>query len=407
MSSTFLDLRTISFTLMLITMILSFILCFIWRRSKTYPGFGLWVIANFMVAAGFLMLSLRDIIPDFFTVIIGNALITGSFLLATEGNRKFLRLAGNKIFNLGFLTIFAALLFYFTYSENNAVIFRIFLASLSVALLCGINAFIYIRRLGKENNFTYKFAAGFYIFLGLALISRSILTLKFSHLDGLYTPDWIQSVFFLTFIIFSIAMTFVYVILNEERLQQKLKIAQANLEKMATTDFLTGIYNNRYFFETGTKEIQRAKRFNNPLAVIMIDIDHFKYFNDTFGHAAGDRVLTEIAQICKKNLRNIDILARLGGEEFAVILPSTTAVNAETVAENLRVAIAAAKLEFVSEKIKITASFGIGELTSEDKHIENILERADAALYEAKRTGRNRVISVSSNSIDFTQLAAA
>lgn len=388
-------------------MILSFILCFIWRRSKTYPGFGLWVTANFMVAAGFFMVSLRDVIPDFFTIIVGNTLITGSFLLATEGSRKFLRLADNKIFSLGFFAVFSALLFYFTYSANNAVIFRIILASLSVALLCGGNAFVYVRRFKQKNNFTYKFAAGFYVFLGLALILRSILTLKFSHLESLYTPDWIQSVFFLTFIIFSIAMTFVYIILNEERLQQKLKIAQSNLEKMATTDFLTGIYNNRYFFETGTKELQRAKRFNNSLAVIMIDIDHFKYFNDTFGHAAGDRVLTEIARICQNTLRNIDILARLGGEEFAVILPSTSADNAETVAENLRLAIAAAKLEFLSEKIKITASFGIAGLTAEDRHIESILRRADAALYEAKRAGRNRVISGASEPVDFTKLAAA
>ena len=406
MSSTFLDLRTISFTLMLVTMFLSFILCVVWRRNKVYPGFGLWVIANFTVATGFFFLSLRGIISESFATIIGNVLIFGSFLLALEANRKFLGLGNYRFFTSGMLGVFTILIIYLTYTENTLTS-RIILASLSITVVSIFNAFAYIRSFLQEDNFTHKLSAAIYILMGSVLIARTILTYEFSDSTGLETSDWVQPVFYLIFIIISITLTFKYIVLNNERLHQELEITQTNLEKLATTDFLTGIYNNRYFFEIGKKEIQRARRFNNSLAIIMIDIDHFKYFNDNFGHAAGDKVLIEIARICRKTLRNIDVLARLGGEEFAVILPSTNAANAETVAENLRAAVAAARLEFISEDIKITASFGISELTPEDKHIESILRRADTALYEAKRTGRNRVITTASHTVDFTKLAAA
>ena len=152
-------------------------------------------------------------------------------------------------------------------------------------------------------------------------------------------------------------------ILTNERLQTELNDARLILEKVAATDYLTGIANNRRFYETGEIEIQRANRFRHTLTLVMFDLDFFKLINDNYGHAAGDKVLIEIVAVCRRNLRSVDLFGRLGGEEFAVLLPHTDLEGAKTAAELLRTAVEGIQIETAPDEIiKVTASFGITEL---------------------------------------------
>lgn len=162
------------------------------------------------------------------------------------------------------------------------------------------------------------------------------------------------------------------------------------VQKLAITDPLTNLNNRRKLEELATKEFERSIRYNRPLCVIMIDLDQFKQVNDTYGHLIGDHVLASLADLCKKNLRNIDILARYGGEEFIIVLPETTATHALISAERLRRDCEESAVETVQGPITFTISLGLAELNKSCKTLEELVDRADQALYESKRTGRNK-----------------
>lgn len=172
----------------------------------------------------------------------------------------------------------------------------------------------------------------------------------------------------------------------------RLVVNELELRRLATIDSLTGAMTRRAFEHDAAQEIARATRYKRDLGCVMIDIDHFKAINDRHGHAAGDLALQTVVDICKKELRTIDMIGRLGGEEFAVMLPETKLSGARTTAERLRRAIADAVIEHGAERIELTASFGVTCFSQSDESLEDLIERADAALYEAKHSGRNRTV---------------
>jgi diguanylate cyclase (GGDEF)-like protein len=167
------------------------------------------------------------------------------------------------------------------------------------------------------------------------------------------------------------------------------KIADERLHQLATTDPLTGALNRHSFFEVAGREIARSARYAHPLAVVMFDADHFKQLNDRRGHAAGDEALRTIVRVARRELRRVDTLARVGGEEFAVVLPETPIEAATRVTERLRQAIAD---EPLSDGERVTISAGV-VAWSKDDSLDTTLGRADKAMYEAKHAGRNRVHS--------------
>ncbi len=165
-----------------------------------------------------------------------------------------------------------------------------------------------------------------------------------------------------------------------------------DLQRMATMDGLTNVYNRRFLTEQLHREFDRARRYNSALSLIMIDIDHFKFYNDTNGHLLGDRVLTQVARLTRMKVRGHDLVARYGGEEFVVILPETGLDNGRIVAEKVREAIE--QTPFRNEEKqpngKVTISLGIATMNDSVASPTELLNRADIALYEAKRRGRNR-----------------
>ncbi|WP_083637943.1 sensor domain-containing diguanylate cyclase [Caballeronia sordidicola] len=169
------------------------------------------------------------------------------------------------------------------------------------------------------------------------------------------------------------------------------KITSDELTRLLTTDYLTGAMNRAHFFKLADKEVERSKRSGKPLSFVMIDADHFKRVNDTAGHQAGDKVLTQIVLEARRSLRSIDVIARLGGEEFCLMLPATAADGAMLIAERIRATIEALRIETEAGQLAVTVSLGCASLTNEIASVQELLAVADKALYTAKETGRNRV----------------
>src|SRR3954468_14933376 len=179
--------------------------------------------------------------------------------------------------------------------------------------------------------------------------------------------------------------------------QAAVSIENVDLHEMvriqAVTDELTGLYNLRHFHETLDGEIERSRRFGSEVGLMLLDIDNFKKVNDTYGHQQGDLVLIEVGRVLRTLSRDIDEPARYGGEEMAVILPQTDVAGAELLAERMRSAVAAIDIERLDGggRLKVTASFGVASLPSNARDKDALIAEADAALYRAKRSGKNRV----------------
>jgi diguanylate cyclase (GGDEF)-like protein/PAS domain S-box-containing protein len=176
--------------------------------------------------------------------------------------------------------------------------------------------------------------------------------------------------------------------------EEKIRHLNAGLEQLAMTDYLTNLYNRRYFMQRGDEEFKRARRNKQPLSLLMLDIDEFKSINDGYGHEAGDLALQQAAAALKSGLREIDILGRMGGEEFAVLLPNTMLHDAVLLAERIQQIIAGTSFEMLgaSLAITITISIGVAVMTDEMSGIDDILRNADEAMYRAKRNDGNCVV---------------
>jgi len=171
----------------------------------------------------------------------------------------------------------------------------------------------------------------------------------------------------------------------------KRRIVQEKLRQLAITDGLTQVFNYRYFMELGRREFERVKRYGRHLSLIIVDIDHFKKTNDTYGHAIGDGALRVVARICQKTVRSVDVLARIGGEEFAVLMPETALEQAWLAAERLRLNVSRAVMRTKAGELRLTVSLGVGAVGDETKDFEDLLRSVDSALYIAKKSGRDRV----------------
>lgn len=168
---------------------------------------------------------------------------------------------------------------------------------------------------------------------------------------------------------------------------------ELSLEKAANTDALTGACNRRHFMSLLSAEIARSDRYNHKMCLLMLDIDYFKKINDEFGHPTGDLTLQHFTEVCFQSARKTDILARIGGEEFAILLPETDSKGAYMIAERIRSSIEQSLFETTErENFNITASIGLAERSSTTIGEEEIISLADNASYKAKTSGRNRII---------------
>jgi diguanylate cyclase (GGDEF)-like protein len=184
---------------------------------------------------------------------------------------------------------------------------------------------------------------------------------------------------------------YVAVALDHAEAYGRLDAANAELERLAGHDPLTGLCNRRRFFSAATEEISRARRYGRPCSILMVDLDHFKRINDTYGHGGGDQTLRAAAECLTESLRATDLAARYGGEELVALLPETDIEGAVQVAERFRCLLEAAEIPHDRAVVKVTASIGVSNWVAQESSIEPALERADAALYRVKRATRNGV----------------
>ncbi|MDY0269586.1 diguanylate cyclase [Trichloromonas sp.] len=183
--------------------------------------------------------------------------------------------------------------------------------------------------------------------------------------------------------------------LKIKTLQDSLKKSNQALMELSNTDPLTHLSNRRYLMKTLEKELQRCERSQKSMALIMVDVDHFKPVNDTYGHQQGDVILKTLADQMKAHLRDYDLAARFGGEEFALVLPETTLSEAEQVAERLRIAISELRIPANHNEIRLTISLGVATYPHPKvRTVDNLILEADRALYNAKEKGRNRVETI-------------
>lgn len=177
-----------------------------------------------------------------------------------------------------------------------------------------------------------------------------------------------------------------------EELNQQLQQAIEREQHLARTDGLTGLNNRRHFFDLATHEFAVAKRYRHPLSVLLFDIDLFKHINDQFGHQVGDEIIKQVVQMARGHLRDADVLARYGGDEFIVLSPQTKAQQLAVVAERIRQDIASIRFAADQGAASVTTSVGIADGLFPNDTLDRLIQRADQALYSAKVAGRNRVV---------------
>lgn len=274
-------------------------------------------------------------------------------------------------------------------------------------LFVALSLYVNIHRPITSLNFTYidiTIVLGFYLImpnrLSQKVILASLLTLgDMSIISFLKEPLHSVSLLtiFTTYVIANLLGFFFSKHVYQFRLTHYRALLQeqnsrVELEKVAYLDSLTGTYTRRKFFELGEFEFGRFKRYMSPFSILMLDLDHFKQLNDKYGHEAGDLYLTEFANGIVIHKRTGDSLGRLGGEEFALILPETNLELAQQAANRILSLCAAMKIPYYSQFLYTTVSIGISEAIPEDQTFADTLRRADDALYKAKEQGRNRIV---------------
>lgn len=391
-----LDNRTQAIVQVAVSITLYLVMRAAWRTQKTYPGFSRWTVSNLPNALGWLLISLRGLIPDWASVLVGNFAIFISPILLFAGIRQFRGKPARDSLNYALLILLCGGFVYFLWVQPSVNIRMLIIngCTLVVIARCALELFAGAPLAGAplELRSSYLFTSAVFALYGVLLALRLLTVFTMPERANPFQADIWQSLLFMATIVLSIALTFGFFMMTNARLSLDLHNAQAELQIMAMTDFLTGAYNRRSFSAVGQRECARAQRNASPLGLLIIDIDHFKAINDTYGHLAGDEILCAIVAACRQHLRQVDLLARWGGEEFAVLLPETDRAGCQNVAEKLRQSVAQLTVPGGSEQAHITISIGGAMWTPEDEDLEALLRRADMALYQAKRRGRDCVV---------------
>ncbi|WP_428610435.1 GGDEF domain-containing protein [Sedimenticola sp.] len=378
-----LDIRTLSLLAMLVSILMAGAMVVIWRLNPNERSARYWAFGNLSIAAGFLFIGLRGVVPTFVTVPLANTLIIFGYGLLAVGVSTFLERTVRWWWVAASTTLVFISFLYFTY-QAPAIGPRIVIISLSVSLLSLLAANQLFRDQVTHMQGVQRLTGGVFVLHALYLTLRGIITLLDAPLRDLFSGNLVQSLAFLDVILVSICLTYGFSAMINRRLQ-------FHLNHLAHYDVLTQVYNRRAFEQAVIRELARCQRRKDPVSILLLDIDHFKQVNDRYGHAAGDEVLRQSTRILGSVLRQEDILGRIGGEEFALLLPATSRQKASEVAERVRLAVAGNVVDTQAGPIQITTS--IGTVTSQDVTCgwECLFNLADQALYRAKAQGRNRI----------------
>lgn len=362
------------------------ILIFAWHINKSIPGVGLWALGRVCVTFGLVAFSLRNMIPFNASVLFGNGLLIMGMHFVWLGNLAFMqRRPPQLVLHLSVYLIIMAAMAYWTVYEPS------FLARsvLSSLVIGGFDA-LYVRALwprkGDEIYFIGKFLAMVFAWGVCVQTLRVMVSFAGGSGQALLEPALATQIGLLNGLSMSMVSAMAYMAFIMEYLKK-------DLVRQAERDPLTGAFNRRAFRAVAEHILARGRREGSAVSLVILDLDHFKSVNDTYGHIAGDMVLKRVVDLVHGVLRAQDVLVRLGGEEFAMLLPATAEGEAHHVAERIRMAIEAELFEIGECAVRITTSLGVTSLSLQNGGVEidDLIGRADTALYQAKDAGRNMV----------------
>src|SRR5437763_10379873 len=373
-------------TLFLLTIdveaILGLLLLLVWVQSTRVHAVAWWASAHLMRAVSVMLYGLYGSVPDLLSIDLPNVLLFSSFGVTWSGARVFngrQALPGSLIAGAGVWLLASQWPGFEVGSEVRGQ-----LSAVIIATYTWLTAHEFWRArneplVSRWPAIVLFFAHGAMFLLRTPL--NSLLHGKDS--DALLSSAWL-SVLSLEAFLMTLATAFILLAMSKERTELRHKTA-------AMTDPLTGLLNRRAFLADAEVLLQQQVARDRPVAVLLIDLDHFKSINDRFGHVAGDKVLQVFARTMRAGLRQADLVGRLGGEEFTVVLADASMDNAYLVADRLRKAFAAAAAVVDGETIYATASIGVSVIVDPRQDLAKLITLADQALYLAKARGRNRV----------------
>ncbi len=380
----YLDIRTVLLLSMVITLVLGLSLVAAWRSGDDALARAqrLWVRGCAMQPLAWVLLGLRGAIPDVFSVLLANLLIVASFadfgaaLVRLRGERPPWRAVGLL------LTAVAVAQAAFTWLRPSLQA-RVVLISAALLLLC-LAAVRAVWRLQAAPRPRSHWLVALAFGLGVLVLAVRLVV------EGLLSPGLatllqgspMQSLVFVYGAVVPIASTIGFLLIGNDH-------HIAELQRLVALDPLTGAFNRRTLERQADALLQQAQRRGQAYSLLLLDADHFKQVNDAFGHDAGDEVLRAVVAVLRQGLRPADLVGRLGGEEFVVVLPDAGTPAALQRAEQLRAAVAALRFEVAGRRVPLTVSIGLATAGAES--FADLLRRADHAMYAAKHAGRNRV----------------
>jgi diguanylate cyclase (GGDEF)-like protein len=388
-----LDLRTLFIITVLINTIIAFVMAIYWRTQTTYAGFGYWTLANVAMTVTFSLFALKGILPEFLTVVVANTVAAAGAVCRYAGVRFFWgadHLRHPRFHQ--FMVLGIAILFsYFTFIDEN-IILRMFAISLVISGYFLATARSMLS--GVRKGYPYEAWTLALLNISYAVILMGRAAEWYFHPEARYIlyASTMSTLYFTAILLLEVATALVFLMMNSQRLAKSLLIVQQELEKLAACDTLTGLFNRRKLAELCGQEIADARAKNQPTAMLLIDLDHLKQMNDTFGHSAGDALINTVVKIIRDQLRPTDIPGRLGGDEFLLIMPNTTQETARMIAEQIRLNVQNQVFYWEDKVLSMSLSIGIAALCAADTNWNDWLQRADCNLYQAKNSGRNQIV---------------
>jgi diguanylate cyclase (GGDEF)-like protein len=367
------DIPTLMFNVGLMGLYATVAMGYVWLVHRREVAVRWWTYSFLSIAVGVLLVAQRGTIGDLWTIALGNLLIIAGAWLMYAGTARFGRWPVAWRFMLPVIALSGVALLFWTFVQPD---FRARVVVFSVAT--GFAWLMMVRELWRSSHtgmrITYRFVASVYAACIVASFGRMIHTV-FEGGAQIFTTGPTETLWLSAGMAILFFSPFGFLLMTSQRLQLRL-------DRLANEDELTGVLNRRAFLSRAT---------GKSAAVLALDIDHFKRLNDRYGHAAGDAMLRGFARAVAAQLRPQDLFARVGGEEFWVLLPQTDIATAVQVAERLRVAVSETRAQHDAETLQVTVSIGVSGVTDGD--LAAALSAADRAMYQAKTRGRNRVVA--------------
>lgn len=381
-----LDPFTLLFVLAATLIFATCVLTIAWYVNKDVPGVGEWALGFFLAGIAWFFFASRASMPLMVSVLAGNAFLLAAFYLNLRGTQKFMghRVVPFVLF-IGFAFVVLTALSFWTVIEPN---FPMRAGIVSIYLIF-FNAFTLHALWPRNRDETYVFAKLIGALMALSLVKNFVLlaTIVVGMVEvGILDSGPNLQFMYASAIATIMLMAMGYIALITEYLHKGLR-------EQAERDYLTGAYNRRAFYALAEHVLKRHQRDGDTATLIMMDLDHFKAVNDTHGHVMGDEVLKRTVKIAQGVLRGQDILVRLGGEEFAALLPATSGPEGVLAANRIREAVETQKFNQKNNTFSVTASLGLtSAIAAQDVvDIDEMIAKADMALYDAKEGGRNRI----------------